>query len=430
MNYQETLNYLFSKLPMFQRTGKAAYKTDLQNTLKLDNHLNNPHKKFASVHVGGTNGKGSVSHILASILQVAGYKVGLYTSPHLNDFRERIKINGHMISKNEVISFVEENSLFFEKIKPSFFEMTVALAFDYFARENVDVAIIEVGLGGRLDSTNIISPMLSVITNIYLDHTDLLGDTIEKITIEKAGIIKKNTPVVIGETQQNTRKIFIDKAKESGAPIHFADMIYSAENQFFTPVNKQNLDILKNNNFQYKNLQTDILGNYQRKNIITVLMAIDIIKEQGLYINEVQIYEGIKNVSERTGFMGRWQVLGRKPEVICDAGHNADGLRYVVQQIKSIPYKNLHFVFGVVNDKKIDQMLKILPIDANYYFTRANIPRALNENDLATKAFQFGLRGKSYHTVKNAFESAKNMAGIDDLIFISGSIFVVAEVLE
>ena len=429
MNYQQTLDYMFSKLPMFQREGKAAYKADLNNTLALDKHLEHPHRKFRSIHIAGTNGKGSVAHILASILQTSGYKVGLYTSPHLKDFRERLRVNGEKISEKAVVEFVEKNKKIIEKIKPSFFEITVAMAFDYFAGQNTDIAVVEVGLGGRLDSTNIITPLLSIITNIGIDHTEFLGHSLEEIAYEKASIIKKNVPVIIGEKQAQIKQIFIEKSQKEKASVYFADDIYSSAHSLLTTENKQCLNIFKNGKLLYKNLKTDLLGMYQKKNIITSLQAVDILKEQGINIKNENIYEGIENVTERTGLLGRWQILNRNPLIICDTGHNEDGIAQVIKQIEATPYKHLHIVFGVVNDKNIDAILELLPKNASYYFTRANIPRALDENVLAKKASLSGLQGKTYPTVKEALDYAKANAKTNDLIFIGGSTFVVAEVL-
>ena len=331
MTYQKTLDYLFAKLPMYQREGAIAYKEDIGNIIEAAKHLNNPHKKFKSIHIAGTNGKGSVAHMLASILQESGYKTALYTSPHLKDFRERIKINGEMIAEQEVIDFVSENKHLFEKLEMSFFEMTVALAFDYFAKEKVDIAIIECGLGGRLDSTNIINPQLSIITNIGLDHTNLLGDTLEQIAAEKAGIIKENTTIIIGREQKESKQIFIDKAASEKAKIHFTE----SEN----------------------NYSSDLKGIYQKENIATATMAVKQLSELGWNIGEKNIKNGLQKVVENTQLLGRWQTLNDKPKVICDVGHNEDGIKQIVKQIKKIPYQNLHFVFGMVKDKNLSNIL-------------------------------------------------------------------------
>lgn len=427
--YTETLDWLFSQLPMYQRIGKAAYKADLVNTLELDRYFNHPHKKFKCIHIAGTNGKGSVSHMLASVLQVAGYKVGLYTSPHLKDFRERIKVNGEMIPETEVVDFVAQHKAIFEKIQPSFFEMTVAMAFDYFARQQVDIAVVEVGMGGRLDSTNIITPDLSVITNIGYDHTVFLGDTLEKIAVEKAGIIKPGIPVVIGETHAETEFVFKNATVEKKSRIEFADQYYKTEYSLQTIDRKQSFTISSDSKPVFQNLKLDLLGIYQRKNIITVLRSIDLLIEQGYTISKENIFDGISNASKITGLNGRWQVLNQKPLMICDTGHNFEGMSYVVEQIKNTPYKKLHMVFGVVDDKEIDKVLTILPKDATYYFTRASIPRALNQDILKEKAAPYNLIGKSFPTVQIALESAKKNAGDNDLIFIGGSTFVVADAL-
>ena len=430
MNYRETLDYLYSKLPMFQRMGKAAYKSDLGNTLILDRYFHHPHKNFKSVHIGGTNGKGSVAHMLVSILQVAGYKVGLYTSPHLQDFRERIKVNGNKIPEEEVILFVNKHSEFFDQIKPSFFEMTVALAFNYFSNQKVDIAVVEVGLGGRLDSTNIINPLVSVITSIGIDHTEYLGDTIQKIAHEKAGIIKQNTPLVIGEAQKKTEEIFIEEAKVKNSDICFADKLYGVEPREGIHDLKQSFNIFKNGKLIYEDLRTDILGKYQVKNIPAVLKLVDILKNNNFDITDEHIYNGLDGITERTGFYGRWQILNKDPLTICDCAHNEDGLRYVIKQLGSLENERLLFVFGMVGDKETEKILSILPKKAKYYFTRADIPRALDAKELAMRAKQFGLTGEVFPAVKEAFIRAKKEAKKNDLIFIGGSTFVVAEVLE
>jgi len=429
MNYKETLDWLFSHLPMYQRVGKAAYKADLVNTIKLDTYFNYPHKKFKSIHIAGTNGKGSVSHILASVLQAAGYKVGLYTSPHLKDFRERIKINGQMIPESEVVDFVDQHKKIFEVIQPSFFEMTVAMAFDYFERNKIDVAVVEVGMGGRLDSTNIITPDLSVITNIGFDHTAFLGDTLEKIAGEKAGIIKSGIPVVIGETQTETERVFKKTASEKDSRIEFADQYYESNYSMQTSDGRQSFTISAKGKIIFENLKLDLLGIYQRKNICTVLRSLDMMKELGYIIDKESIYTGILNASKNTGLLGRWQILNQHPLIICDTGHNFEGMSYVVDQIKNTPHKNLHMVFGVVDDKDVDKVMTILPKEAIYYFTRASIPRALNQDLLKQKAANYNLQGDSYPTVKIAIENAKINAGVNDLIFIGGSTFVVADAL-
>lgn len=428
MNYKETVEYLFSQLPMYQRQGDVAFKKDLKNIIALTKHIGNPQEKFRSIHIAGTNGKGSVSHILASVLQTAGYKVGLYTSPHLKDFRERIKINGIEVPENFVIDFVENNMTVFNKIKPSFFEMSVAMAFDYFAKEEVDFAVIETGMGGRLDSTNILHPILSVITNISIDHTQHLGDTVEKIAGEKAGIIKYNVPVVIGETSSYSKNIFLSTAELKEAPLYLANYVYSADYSFLSKDYKQIFNIHKGGEMYYPNLKTDLLGLYQKKNVITALQCIEIMKD-AYKISKENIYDGILNVAKKTALKGRWQILGYNPLIVCDTGHNEAGIAEVVKHINVVPHKKLHFVFGTVNDKKLDNILRLLPKKATYYFTKANIPRAMDENELAGIASKFNLRGNTYPTVSAAFSNAKNNAEQNDLVFVGGSTFVVAEVL-
>ncbi len=431
MNYSTTLDYLFTRLPMFQRSGPAAYKNSLENTLKLDEFYGHPHKCFKTIHVAGTNGKGSVSHMLASILQSAGYKTGLYTSPHLKDFRERIRVNGRMISEKEVVEWVDKYKINNEmwKIEPSFFELTVAMAFDYFAQQKIDVAVIEVGLGGRLDSTNIITPEVSVITNIGLDHTNLLGNTIEAIAIEKAGIIKEKIPVVIGTTQIETKEVFKTAAAVKNANLFFADEEYNAVYSMLGIDGKQIVRIDKNGQTVYPGLKMDLLGMYQLKNLPAVLKTIDILLEKGWNIAAEKIYDGLQSTVKQTSLLGRWQVLGNNPRIVCDTGHNADGLKMVVQQIKNTAYKTLHFVFGTVEDKNPDKILELLPKDAVYYFTRADIPRAMDEKELAGRAAEFGLHGNSFSKVNFALEAAKEKASANDFIFIGGSTFVVAEIL-
>lgn len=429
MNYQQTLDYMYSQLPMFQRIGSAAYKDNLDNTIAICKLLNNPENKFKSIHVAGTNGKGSTSHMLASILQSAGYRVGLYTSPHLKDFRERIKINGELIPESYVIDFVSTYKNDFEKIQPSFFEMTVGLAFDYFANSNIDIAVVEVGLGGRLDSTNVITPELSIITNISFDHTALLGNTLEKIAIEKAGIIKKGIPVVIGETHPETKTTFETKAKDSS--ITFADQLFVAKNshqisntRFFLE-----MDILKNKAIYLEKLQSELLGQYQQKNIPTVLTAIELLTKKGFSITEQHIRNGIKSVVQQTGLLGRWQILSTTPLTIADTGHNEAGIKEVLSQIQLTPHQQLHFVIGMVNDKDISTILNMLPKNAIYYFCKAAIPRALPANELAEQANSIGLVGKTYSSVKEALTVAQKTAKQNDLVFVGGSTFTVAEVV-
>jgi|WetSurMetagenome_2_1015567.scaffolds.fasta_scaffold01712_9 dihydrofolate synthase / folylpolyglutamate synthase len=429
MNYKETLDFLFSQLPAYHRIGKAAYKNDLNNTLLLDNYFNKPHRKFRTIHVAGTNGKGSVSHMIASILQEAGYKTGLYTSPHLKDFRERIKINGIMIPESEVISFVEGNKDILESVSPSFFEMTVAIAFNFFAEKEVDVAVIEVGLGGRLDSTNIIIPALSIITNIGHDHMDLLGDTIGKVAVEKAGIIKDKIPVVISETQIETKDIFTERAAACTSEIIFADSGWKCElNLDFNQEGRRKYSITElSDNLQYSG-ESELGGNYQNKNIQAVFAAFSILKRT-FSISEENIISGIGKVVTNTGLEGRWQVLGKSPLIICDTGHNKEGLEYVLEQISDISFSSLHIILGFVNDKDLTTVLPLFPVTAKYYFTKASVPRALNEEVLRLEASKSGLYGESFPTVKDALASAKSNTEKSDLIFIGGSTFIVAEVV-
>ena len=428
MTYPQTLDYLFSKLPMYQRIGAAAYKADLNNTIAICKALGNPEKKIKYVHVAGTNGKGSSSHMLAAILQQAGYKTGLYTSPHLVDFRERIKINGKMISKTEVVKFVEDYKTIFEKIEPSFFEWTVGLAFHYFAQQEVDVVILEVGLGGRLDSTNVITPVACLITNIGFDHMNLLGDTLPKIAAEKAGIIKTKIPVVISQTQLDVISVFNETAKQLKAPIEFADKNYKLISSSY---NKEFLSITllhkKTNTIHLYNL--DLQGSYQIKNVMGVLNATEILKQKGFIIEETDIKNALSQVQKLTGLHGRWQIIQEKPLVIADTGHNEDGIKEVLDNLKRYTYKTLHFVLGVVNDKDISKILKLLPKDATYYFCKASIPRALDENELATLAKKNGLNGSTFKTVPEALKKAIKQAKVNDLVFVGGSTFTVADIL-
>ena len=428
MNYQETLSYLYDQLPMFTRIGSAAIKKDLTNTLALCKALGNPQTKFKTIHVAGTNGKGSTSHMLASILQEAGYKTGLYTSPHLTDFRERIRINGNMISEQKVIDFVAQHQELFESVKPSFFEWTVALCFQHFADEKVDIAIIETGLGGRLDSTNIIEPVLSVITNIGWDHTDLLGDTLSKIAFEKAGIIKEKTPIVIGEYQEETFPVFKEKSKLSESELILAmqkvNVLY-----FNSSINHAAFDVQFQFGLYWKNVYSDLTGIYQEKNIRTVLACLEPMRKVGFLINEQHLRDGLSFVKKNTGLLGRWQILNKQPLTICDTGHNINGIAYVLEQIGQQNFEHLHFVIGMVKDKDIVKILALLPVNATYYFTKANIPRALSELDLQAQASNFQLKGKTYPSVKEAIAAANNAASKNDLIFIGGSTFVVAEAI-
>jgi len=429
MNYQQTLDFLYRKLPMFTRIGAAAFKKDLTNTIILCESLKNPQNQFKSIHVAGTNGKGSTSHMLAAVLQAQGYKTGLYTSPHLKDFRERIRINGKMISKREVVKFVEAQEKLIEEIEPSFFEVTVALAFDYFARHQVDIAVIEVGLGGRLDSTNIIQPEISVITNISLDHMNMLGDSLEEIAGEKAGIIKKNIPVVIGETQEKSAPVFIQKAKEMNAPIAFADAELNVQNAKIKNT-RLSLSVYQNQEMIYPNLICDLTGVYQYKNILTVIKALNTLKEKTNFkISDNSIYNGLKQVKKLTGLKGRWQTLQTNPLVICDTGHNEAGIAEVIKNINQTPHNKLHIVFGMVKDKDISKVLSLLPQNATYYFCKPDLERGLADKELALQASAFNLLGDSYASVLAAKEAAIKNAAIDDLVYIGGSTFVVAEAI-
>lgn len=427
MTYKEAIDYLYSQLPIFQRIGKAAYKADLGTTLLLDEYFGHPHQTYKTIHVAGTNGKGSTSHMLAAVLQKAGYRVGLYTSPHLRDFRERIRVNGEMIPEAEVVSFVSKHKDFLNQIKPSFFEMTVAMAFDYFSRMELDFAVIEVGLGGRLDSTNIINPILSIITNIGWDHTDLLGDTLPKIATEKAGIIKPNIPVVISQFQPEVENIFVNRAKELDSPIFFADKELIVEEQLINSNGLQFFRIIDND--REITIETDLLGCYQRYNISGVLKATNLLKGMGFTLTDTAIDEGLRNVQLLTGLQGRWQKLSESPMIYCDTGHNVDGIKQVIEQIKQTPHNNLHMVIGTVADKNIEGILALLPKNASYYFTQAAIPRALSHEELRKKAMGYGLIGNSYPSVALALAAAKEVAKQNDLIFVGGSTFVVAEVV-
>jgi dihydrofolate synthase / folylpolyglutamate synthase len=406
MNYQKTLNWMFNQLPMYQLQGASAYKKDLTNAYLLAHHLGNPEKNLKCIHVAGTNGKGSTSHMLASILQEAGYTVGLYTSPHLKDYRERIKINGIEISEDFVCDFINTNKVFFEANDMSFFEMTVGLAFDYFAKEKVDIAIIEVGMGGRLDATNIITPLVSVITNIGLDHTQFLGNTLEAIAFEKAGIIKPNITVVIGEFTSETKPVFLTKANENSSEIYFASELV--------------LD----------NYPSDLIGDYQVHNKKTVVKTISILNSQKEFkISESQIKSGLLNVKKNTGLEGRWQQLGEFPKIICDTAHNKNGLEIVMKQIQKEKFDTLHIVLGVVNDKDLDEILPLFPKEAIYYFCKPNIPRGLNARILQEKAARFGLRGEVYNSVSESYKKALQNANNSDFIYVGGSTFVVSEIL-
>jgi dihydrofolate synthase/folylpolyglutamate synthase len=432
MDYAQTIQYLYTQLPVFTRVGASAYKEDLTNTIELCKRLGGPQHKFKSVHVGGTNGKGSTSHMLAAILQVAGYKTGLYTSPHLVDFRERIRINGEMISEQSVIDFVAKHKKDFEDIQPSFFEMTVGLAFEIFANKQVDIAIIEVGLGGRLDSTNIITPLLSVITNIGWDHMNILGDTLQLIAAEKAGIIKQHIPVVIGEYQPEVADIFLRKAVKEETELVFASDEWEVKSKVKSQKSKVellDLEVTHNSQPTTHNLQLDLTGTYQLKNIKTVLASIEELRKQGFTITNEHLQTALRQVKTLTGLHGRWEVLSTDPLTICDTGHNPEGIKEVLKNINAIPYEHLHIVIGMVNDKDISKVLSLLPAGATYYFCRPDIPRGLAAEKIREQAAAFGLHGDTYPNVKAALKAAQQQATKDDLVFVGGSTFVVAEVV-
>lgn len=430
MNYRQTLDYLYRALPMFHRVGAAAYKPNLDNTIAICKLVGNPEKELICIHVAGTNGKGSVSNMIASVLQEAGYKTGLYTSPHLKDFRERIRINRKMISRNYVASFVEKYKADFDSIQPSFFEMTVGLAFRYFADKKIDVAVIETGLGGRLDSTNVITPIVSVITNIGYDHMNLLGNTLEKIAYEKAGIIKQGVPVVVGEVKASTLPVFRKKAKECHSELYIASKNFKAVTPFksFSKQSHLPISIYRKGELLFGNLKLDLTGKYQLKNCCTVLQTLELIQSK-FPVKNRDIRSGLKNVKSNTGFAGRWQMLSSKPLIIADTGHNEDGIKEIVQMLQTIRYRKLHFVLGMVNDKAIDKILKLLPEEAVYYFCKANIPRGLDALQLSEQAGRFHLNGVVCSSVKGALRMAKKNAGNNDLVFIGGSTFTVAEVV-
>lgn len=426
-NYQDAIAYLYKQLPMYQRVGSAAYKKDLNNTLALLNYLHKPHLKLKTIHIAGTNGKGSVSHMLASVFQEAGFTTGLYTSPHLIDFTERIKIDGVAIGKNEVLEFVNLVQPAIATIQPSFFELTVAMAFYHFEKAKVDYAVIETGLGGRLDSTNVIKPILSVITNIGFDHTEMLGDTLAKIATEKAGIIKSDTPVIIGYSQPDTIPVFQQTANEKRAQIRFADQVYKAI-LVQQSIDNQTLAVSKYDKF-IMNVNLPLAGTYQIQNTVTVFAAIEELNNIGFDISEATLSNGLLNVKQNTGFKGRWEVLNKNPLAIADTGHNVEGLAQVINQIKSVNKGELHIVLAVVADKDITAMLQLMPLDAKYYFSAAQIPRALSATKLKEFANQFGLVGDTYETIRIAYDTAISKAKLVDTVFVGGSTFTVAEVL-
>jgi len=427
MNYQQTVDYLYTRLPMFSRIGAAAIKKDLTNTILLCEALGNPHHRFKSVHIAGTNGKGSTSHMLAAVFQTAGYTTGLYTSPHLYDFRERIKVNGALCDQDFVVDFIQRIQPLIDTIEPSFFEITVAMAFEYFARKQVDIAIIETGLGGRLDSTNIITPELSVITNIGWDHMQLLGDTLELIAGEKAGIIKQQVPVVIGESQSETKAVFHHKAADNDARIWYADQLRYSDGMSF---NNGYLEVTVATpaTDEKQTYQLDLPGVYQAKNLLTVLESIHQLQLQGWNITSDNVRHALQHVKKLTGLHGRWEVLQQHPKMVLDVAHNVNGMQQLTEQLEFEQYRHLHIVLGMVKDKDIDQVLPLLPHHASYYFTKAQIPRALDENELQAKAVAIGLQGHAWPDVNTAVKEALSHAHKDDLVLICGSVFLVAEV--
>lgn len=424
MNYQETLNYLYNSTPVFEHVGAVAYKEGLQNTLALDKHFNHPHTNFKTIHIAGTNGKGSCSHSLASILQEAGYKVGLYTSPHLVDFRERIRVNGQCISKERVVKFVKDERKFFEPLHPSFFELTTALAFKYFDEQKVDIAIIEVGLGGRLDCTNIISPILSIITNISFDHTQFLGDTLAKIAAEKAGIIKKGVHVIIGEANEETRLVFQSKANEVNSDIVFAEdnAIVTSSSPIVDGGRRYNLS---NNS----TLVGELSGDYQERNMNTILCACNILKQMNIIKNDDIIAKGLTNICKNTGLLGRWQKIQNNPTVVCDTGHNVGGWNYLAPQIKRQQCNQLRIVFGMVDDKDINSVMFLLPKNAIYYWTQAESKRAIKAERVAEIAIKHDLRGEIFDNVEVAYTKALQDSNKDDFVFVGGSSYIVADLL-
>lgn len=429
MNYQEAIDFLFTSLPMYQREGKAAYKSTLDNTLKLDKYFAHPHHSYAVIHVAGTNGKGSVSHMIASVLQASGMRTGLYTSPHLLDFRERIRINGRAIPEDEVSGFVNKHRDIIREVQPSFFEMTVAMAFDYFARESVDVAVIETGLGGRLDSTNIVTPVLTVITNISLDHTEFLGMHPTSIAREKGGIIKEKVPLVIGRAEAPTEEVLRSIAMKRLAPVISASHNYKAQFRTLDMDGKMQVRIGKAGESSSKTISCDLTGEYQQENIITAITALEQLKKLNWQISESQILEGFASVTASTGIRGRWETIAHNPRSICDTAHNPDGIANVIRQIRQTPWKRLHMVWGMVSDKDLDMVLPLLPEEATYYFTRSSVPRSMNARVLTEQAREYGLKGIPYPNVQEAYRAAQAEAGPDDMIFTGGSTFVVADLL-
>jgi dihydrofolate synthase/folylpolyglutamate synthase len=428
MNYKEAISFLFSSLPMYQRVGKVAYKSSLKTTLDLDEYFGHPHTSFKTIHIAGTNGKGSVAHMLAAVLQVAGFKTGLYTSPHMKDFRERIRVNGKMIPEKDVTGFVNDHQEIIQKIKPSFFEMTVAMAFDHFRREEVDIAIIETGMGGRLDSTNILVPVLSVITNIGMDHSQFLGDTLYQIAVEKAGIIKEGIPLVVGQKQDEVSIVFDRKVKELNGSIYYADQEYSVEYSLGSAENRQIMQVYKEGQ-PMGSFEIDLMGLYQQKNVVTLLKVIDILAGMGVLVSELQLRDGLSDIVGLTGLRGRWEILGQNPLVICDTAHNPEGMSEIVRQIRQMAWKKLHIVLGMVDDKDPRKLLAELPGEADYYFVQSSIPRAMDREKLAKEALKFGLYGQICPSPERGIQIARTNAESEDLIFIGGSTFVVAEIL-
>ncbi len=427
MTYQQTLDYLVTKLPLFSKIGAAAYKKDITNTVLLCKAAGNPQNKINTIHVAGTNGKGSVSHMLAAIFQHSGYKTGLYTSPHLKSFKERVKVNGEMVEEEFVVSFVERMKRVSEEINPSFFELTLVMALQYFSEQKVDIAIIETGLGGRLDSTNVITPELSIITNIGYDHMNILGDTLEKIAFEKAGIIKPNVPVVIGESIPQTKNIFLEKAKECKAKIVFAEDKFNIT-KLILRNSELEVDVCRTNTKEKENFTLDLNGIYQQKNLLTVLAAVDELNITGFNLEKAHTRLALASVKKTTGLHGRWDVIHQEPTIALDVAHNEDGIKQLLNQISLCNYKNLHIIFGIVKDKDANKILSLLPENANYYFTKAQIPRALPEDELTEKATEYRLHGKKYAEVNEALKAALSMANKEDLIVVCGSVFLVGEV--
>lgn len=427
MTYQQTLDYLTTKLPLFSKIGVAAYKKDITNTVLLCEAAGNPQNKIKTIHVAGTNGKGSVSHMLAAIFQQCGYRTGLYTSPHLKDFKERIKVNGEFVEENFIISFVEKMKSISEEIEPSFFELTVVMALQYFAEQKTDIVIIETGLGGRLDSTNVITPLLSIITNIGYDHMNILGDSLEKIAFEKAGIIKKNVPVVIGETIPETKNIFLEKAKECNSKIIFAEDEFDFTNSVLRS-SELEVEVLKINSGEKEKYILDLNGIYQQKNLRTVLTAVEELNTIGFSLERKKIKAALASVKKFTGLHGRWDVIQQEPMIALDVAHNEDGIKQLLYQISLCNYKHLHIVFGIVKDKDANKILSLLPKNAAYYFTKAQIPRALPEDELNAKAKEFNLYGEEYPQVNAALKAATGKADKDDLIVVCGSVFLIGEV--